>query len=60
MDDDRIAFQDTLGECIRQVESGRMTPKLQAFHAPPCKFQTAFMIFHGICHLAVGIHDPKG
>jgi len=37
-----------------------MVPKLQASHAPPCKFWTAFQVISGIRHVAPVIHGPKG
>ena len=37
-----------------------MVPKLQASHAPPCKFWTAFQVINGIRHVAPVIHGPKG
>jgi nitrogenase molybdenum-iron protein alpha/beta subunit len=37
-----------------------MVPKLQASHAPPCKFWTAFQVVNGIRHVAPVIHGPKG
>ncbi|NLF02355.1 MAG: nitrogenase associated protein [Anaerolineales bacterium] len=37
-----------------------MVPKLQASHAPPCKFWTAFQVINGIRHMAPVIHGPKG
>jgi len=37
-----------------------MIPKLQASHAPPCKFWTAFQVLNGIRHMAPVIHGPKG
>ncbi|MDP6778383.1 MAG: hypothetical protein QGI83_16630 [Candidatus Latescibacteria bacterium] len=42
MDNDRIAFRGSLSQLLAKVESGEMVPKLQASHAPPCKFWTAF------------------
>ncbi len=43
-----------------KVEKGEMVPKLQASHAPPCKFWTAFQVINGIRHMAPVIHGPKG
>jgi nitrogenase molybdenum-iron protein alpha/beta subunit len=37
-----------------------MVPKLQASHAPPCKFWTAFQVINGIRHMTPVIHGPKG
>ena len=60
MDDDRIVFHGTLRQLLDKVESGEMIPKLQASHAPPCKFWTAFQVINGIRHVAPVIHGPKG
>jgi len=58
--EDRIAFHGTLQQLLDKVESGEMVPKLQASHAPPCKFWTAFQVINGIRHVAPVIHGPKG
>jgi nitrogenase molybdenum-iron protein alpha chain len=60
MDDSRIAFHGTLQQLLAKVEKGEMVPKLQASHAPPCKFWTAFQVLNGIRHMAPVIHGPKG
>jgi nitrogenase molybdenum-cofactor synthesis protein NifE len=60
LDTDCIAFQGTLQQLLAKVESGEMVPKLQASHAPPCKFWTAFQVINGIRHVAPVIHGPKG
>ena len=60
MDDGRIVFHGALSELVDKVESGEMVPKLQASHAPPCKFWTAFQVINGIRHVAPVIHGPKG
>jgi nitrogenase molybdenum-iron protein alpha/beta subunit len=60
MDDSRIAFKGTLKQLLEKVEKGEMVPKLQASHAPPCKFWTAFQVINGIRHMAPVIHGPKG
>lgn len=60
MDDRRIAFKGTLAQLLEKVEKGEMVPKLQASHAPPCKFWTAFQVINGIQHVAPVIHGPKG
>ncbi len=60
LDVDCIAFQGTLQQLLAKVESGEMVPKLQASHAPPCKFWTAFQVINGIRHVAPVIHGPKG
>jgi nitrogenase molybdenum-iron protein alpha/beta subunit len=60
MDNNRIAFHGTLQQLLDKVEGGKMVPKLQASHAPPCKFWTAFQVINGIRHVAPVIHGPKG
>ena len=60
MDDSRIAFKGTLEQLLEKVERGEMIPKLQASHAPPCKFWTAFQVINGIRHMVPVIHGPKG
>ena len=60
MGKDYIAFRGTLQQLLEKVESGEMVPKLQASHAPPCKFWTAFMVVNGIRHVAPVIHGPRG
>jgi len=60
MDNDRIAFHGTLQQLLEKVQRGEMVPKLQASHAPPCKFWTAFQVLNGIRHMAPVIHGPKG
>jgi len=56
----RIAFQGSLAQLLEKVEKGEMIPKLQASHAPPCKFWTAFQVINGIQHVTPIIHGPKG
>jgi nitrogenase molybdenum-iron protein alpha/beta subunit len=60
LDTSRIVFQGTLQQLLQKVERGEMVPKLQASHAPPCKFWTAFQVINGIRHVAPVIHGPKG
>ena len=57
---DNIVFHGTLQQLLEKVERGEMIPKLQASHAPPCKFWTAFMVINGIRHTVPVIHGPKG
>ena len=59
MGNTRITFQGTLQQLLDKVESGNMVPKLQASHAPPCKFWTAFQVINGIRHMTPVIHGPK-
>jgi len=56
----RIAFRGTLQQLLDKVEKGEMVPRLQASHAPPCKFWTAFQVINGIRHMVPVIHGPKG
>jgi nitrogenase molybdenum-iron protein alpha/beta subunit len=60
MENNCITFYGTLQQLLDKVESGEMVPKLQASHAPPCKFWTAFQVINGIRHMAPVIHGPKG
>jgi nitrogenase molybdenum-iron protein alpha/beta subunit len=60
VNDDPIAFHGSLHQLLAKVEGGEMVPKLQASHAPPCKFWTAFQVINGIRHMAPVIHGPKG
>ena len=60
MDDKHIAFKGRLQQLVEKVERGEMIPKLQASHAPPCKFWTAFQVLNGIRHMAPVINGPKG
>jgi nitrogenase molybdenum-iron protein alpha/beta subunit len=60
MDKDYIVFHGTLQQLLEKVENGEMVPKLQASHAPPCKFWTAFMVINGIRHAVPVIHGPRG
>ncbi|MDI7274427.1 MAG: nitrogenase component 1 [Anaerolineae bacterium] len=60
MGPDRIVFHGSLQQLLGMVERGEMVPRLQASHAPPCKFWTAFQVLNGIRHMAPVIHGPKG
>jgi len=60
MTKDFVVFHGTLKQLLEKVERGEMIPKLQASHAPPCKFWTAFMVINGIRHAVPVIHGPKG
>lgn len=60
MNDNSIVFNGRLSELLEKVESGEMVPRLQASHAPPCKFWTAFQVLNGIRHMTPVIHGPKG
>ncbi len=60
MNDSSIVFHGTLEQLLEKVEKGEMIPKLQASHAPPCKFWTAFQVVNGIRHVVPVIHGPKG
>ncbi len=60
MPDEHIAFRGSLRDLYDKVRSGEMIPKLQASHAPPCKFWTAFSVINGIRHTVPVIHGPRG
>ena len=57
---DFIVFEGTLRELCNKVDSGELIPKLQASHAPPCKFWTAYAVINGIKHCVPLIHGPTG
>ena len=59
MDDKHIAFKGRLQQLVEKVERGEMIPKLQASHAPPCKFWTVFQVLNGIRHMAPVINGPN-
>jgi len=56
----RAVFRGRLSELLAKVDSGEFIPKLQASHAPPCKFWTAFSVINGIRHVVPLIHGPTG
>lgn len=58
--DDFIIFEGTLKELCEKVDKGELIPKLQASHAPPCKFWTAYAVINGIKHCVPLIHGPTG
>jgi nitrogenase molybdenum-iron protein alpha/beta subunit len=55
-----IAFHGNLQELLDKVETGEMIPKLQASHAPMCKFFTAYYVINGIRHVVPLVHGPTG
>jgi len=57
---DHILFQGTLQELMDKVETGEYIPKLQASHAPPCKFWTAFSVIKGVRNCVPIVHGPTG
>lgn len=57
---DYIVFQGKLDEYLRRVEAGELSSKLQASHAPPCKFQTAATVISGINNVVPIVHGPRG
>jgi len=57
---DQVVFRGRLSELLAKVDSGELLPKLQASHAPPCKFWTAFSVINGIRHAVPLIHGPTG
>ncbi len=58
--DNFIVFEGTLKELCEKVDKGEFIPKLQASHAPPCKFWTAYAVINGIKHCVPLIHGPTG
>ncbi len=58
--DDLIVFEGTLKDLCKKVDRGELIPKLQASHAPPCKFWTAYAVINGIKHCVPLIHGPTG
>ncbi|HRD25031.1 MAG TPA: nitrogenase component 1 [Methanoculleus sp.] len=60
MDRDYIAFHGNLEQLLGKVESGEMIPKLQASHAPMCKFFTTYYVISGIRHVVPLVHGPTG
>jgi len=57
---DDIVFHGTLEQLVGKVEAGEMVPKLQASHAPMCKFFTSFYVVNGIRHVVPLVHGPTG
>ncbi|MDD1720816.1 MAG: nitrogenase associated protein [Euryarchaeota archaeon] len=57
---DDIVFHGTLQQLVNKVERGEMVPKLQASHAPMCKFFTSFYVISGIRHVVPLVHGPTG
>jgi len=57
---DYIVFRGKLDEYLRKVEAGELSSRLQASHAPPCKFRTAFSVISGINHVVPIVHGPRG
>jgi len=60
MNTDDIVFHGTLQQLADKVERGEMIPKLQASHAPMCKFFTSFYVINGIRHVVPLVHGPTG
>ena len=60
MGNDIIAFHGNLQQLLEKVEKGEMVPKMQASHAPMCKFMTAFFVLNGIRHCVPLVHAPTG
>jgi nitrogenase molybdenum-iron protein alpha/beta subunit len=55
-----VVFHGTLQQLLEKVETGEMVPKLQASHAPMCKFFTAYYVINGIRHVVPLVHGPTG
>jgi len=60
MGNDSIVFHGDLQQLLEKVETGEMIPKLQASHAPMCKFFTAYYVISGIRHVVPLVHGPTG
>jgi len=60
MTNDYVVFQGNLQQLLDKVEAGEMIPKLQASHAPMCKFFTAYYVINGIRHVVPLVHGPTG
>lgn len=60
MNNDSIVFHGTLQQLLEKVETGEMIPRLQASHAPMCKFFTAYYVMSGIRHVVPLVHGPTG
>jgi nitrogenase molybdenum-iron protein alpha/beta subunit len=60
MENDSIVFHGNLRQLLDKVETGEMIPKLQASHAPMCKFFTAYYVISGIRHVVPLVHGPTG
>jgi nitrogenase molybdenum-iron protein alpha/beta subunit len=60
MEKDVIVFRGNLQQLLEKVETGEMIPKLQASHAPMCKFFTAYYVISGIRHVVPLVHGPTG
>jgi len=60
MERDCTAFHGNLQQLLAKVEKGEMIPKLQASHAPMCKFFTTFYVINGIRHTVPLVHGPTG
>lgn len=55
-----IVFHGNLQQLLKKVETGEMIPKLQASHAPMCKFFTSYYVISGIRHVVPLVHGPTG
>jgi len=60
MENDSIVFHGDLKQLLEKVETGEMIPRLQASHAPMCKFFTAYYVISGIRHVVPLVHGPTG
>ncbi len=60
MENDFIVFHGDLQQLLEKVETGEMIPRLQASHAPMCKFFTAYYVISGIRHVVPLVHGPTG
>jgi nitrogenase molybdenum-iron protein alpha/beta subunit len=60
MEKDFVVFHGNLQQLLEKVETGEMIPRLQASHAPMCKFFTAYYVISGIRHVVPLVHGPTG
>ena len=54
-----IVLHGTLQQLVEKVERGEMISKLQASHAPMCKFFPSFYVISGIRHVVPLVHGLK-
>ncbi|HUL61759.1 MAG TPA: nitrogenase component 1 [Methanocella sp.] len=60
MDSSPVVFHGSLRQLLNKVETGELIPRLQASHAPMCKFFTAYYVINGIRHVVPLVHGPTG
>ena len=60
LENDFVVFYGNLQQLLNKVESGEMISKLQASHAPICKFFTSYYVISGIRHVVPLVHGSTG